>query len=129
MFKAIPISGAIDAALVNRIQAAVSAEFAALEAPGNLGVTSIAASKQLTTYQVQSGDRYVVVDATSGALTVNLPAPGNQAIVTVIKADASPNAVTIVYQATTDPKLGLTSIQAPATLLNTGTTWQVIHAS
>src|SRR5690349_13574201 len=78
------------------MQENIANEFAAVEAPGNLGITNVASSRSLTTYPVGSTDRYVTVDASAGPLKVVLPAPGNQQVVTVLKADSSKNAVTVV---------------------------------
>lgn len=117
MFKPIPVE-TVDVSIINRIQAAVASEFAELESPDGMGITPINSSRQLTTYQVQSGDRYVVVDATGGNITIALPAPGNQQIVTVIKADTSKNTITVTY-----PKGPSVKVTTSITLLNTGTAW------
>lgn len=120
-FVPIPVEGAVDASIINRIQSAVAKEFAAMSSPDGIGITPINSSKQLTTYQVQSGDRYVVVDATGGNITIALPGPGNQQIVTVIKADTSKNTITVTY-----PKGPSLKVSTSITLLNTGTSWQVL---
>ncbi len=124
-FKTIPVEGAVDATIVNRIQAAVAQEFAALTNPNGFGITPIASSKQLTTYQLQSTDRYLVVDASGGPISINLPPPGNQQVVTILRSDSSTNVVKVTYRNSTDSKKGSTTVtlSAPTTFLNTGTTW------
>ena len=117
-YKPIPVES-VDVSTINRIQANVASEFAVLTNPNGIGVTAIASSKALTKYQVQSGDRYLVVDASGGPITIALPAPGNQAVITIVQSDSSKNAITV-----SAPKgFTTTTLKAPTTLLNTGTTW------
>lgn len=48
-----------------------------------------------TPYNAQDGDEIILVDATSGAITVNLATPVDGTQITIKKIDASANTVTI----------------------------------
>jgi hypothetical protein len=124
-FQPIPVeAGKVDAAIVNRIQQAIANEFAALENPNSL-VTPIVGTERLKSYAVQSSDKYVTVDASAVDVSIVLPPPGNQQVVTIVRIAGK---VTVVNSNGGKFADGSTSIDVTTAtqLLNSGKYWLVL---
>lgn len=96
---------------------------------GGAGAVLVATAK--TANYTAAVNDFVVVDATSGAVTITAPAaPSANDIFAVKKADNSENLVTIARSGSQlingDTEVGLTAPGAAVTLLFDGTNWQML---
>ena len=123
-YQKIPVTGTVDASIINRIQDQIADEFATLESANSL-VTPIVGTSRLKSYTVQSSDRYVTVDASAVDVSVVLPPPGNQQVVTVARVAGN---VSVVQGNGAKFADGSTSVavKTSAQFLNSGSAWLVL---
>lgn len=94
------------------------------------GAAAMASVSKTANYTAAVND-FVVVDATSGPITITLPsAPAANSKVAVKKGDSSTNLVTVVPAGAAtingDTAVGLGTVGASATVLFDGTDWQLL---
>lgn len=123
-YQKIPVTGTVDAAIVNRIQDQVAEEFATLESSNSL-VTPIVGTKRIKSYTVQSADRYITVDASAIDVAIVLPPPGNQQVVTVARVAGNVSVVQGSGAKFADGSAGI-PVTTSAQFLNDGKTWLVL---
>lgn len=120
-FKAIKVER-LDATAFNRSEQNTEQAFADLAANVQLPISIVNSGANLSSYVVKSNDRYVVVNASGGAMKVVLPKPPGTTQAVWVKC-AKGRAITIVQS---DGKLTAIPLDVGQSrlMVNTGTAWE-----